>query len=124
MPHSRRFWRRTRLAPQQSQLTFALADVVAHSRLSDRRVREFRQDPTMNPPCRVALLTRGAAVLVEHPLDERLKPAQLRLAPFRVTVRRWQRTGNRPANNAPMNTELRRHARSLSRLDVIGSALL
>jgi NADH:ubiquinone reductase (H+-translocating) len=37
-----------------------------------------------------------AEILVEHPLDERLKPAQLRLAPFRVMVRRWQRTGNSP----------------------------
>jgi hypothetical protein len=26
-------------------------------------------------------------------------------------VRRWQRTGDRPANNAPMNIELRGHAR-------------
>jgi hypothetical protein len=34
--------RHERLAPQQSHLTFALADVVAHRRLSDRRVREFR----------------------------------------------------------------------------------
>jgi len=65
----------------------------------------------MNAPCRVALLTRRAAILVEHPLDKRLQRAQLRLAPFRVMVRRRQRTGNRPANNAPMNTELRRYAR-------------
>ena len=35
----------------------------------------------MNAPCRVALLTRGAAVLVARPFDERLKRARLRLAP-------------------------------------------
>jgi hypothetical protein len=68
-------------------------------------------DAAIRPPRCVTLLPRGAAILVEHPLDQRLKPAQLRLAPFRVTVRRWQRTGNRPANNASMNTELRRYAR-------------
>jgi hypothetical protein len=99
--------RHERLAPQQSHLTFALVDVVAHRRLSDRGVREFRQDPTMNAPRRVALLARCTAVLGKRLVDEVGNRAQLRLVPFRVMVRRWQRTRNRSANNPPMNAKLR-----------------
>ena len=103
--------RHERLAPQQSHLTFALVDVVAHRRLSDRGVREFRQDPTMNAPRRVALLARCTAVLGKHLVDEVGNRAQLRLVPFRIMVRRWQRTRNRSANNPPMNAKLRGHTR-------------
>src|ERR1700712_2411706 len=101
--------RHERLAPQKAHLVFTLADVVAHRRLSNGRVGELRQDAAINATRRVALLARGAAVLVEHLVDEGLKRAQLRLAPFRVVVRRGQRTGNRTANNTPMDTEFCRY---------------
>src|SRR5271156_1040239 len=65
----------------------------------------------MNAPGRVALLARCATVLVQHLVDEVRDRAQLRLAPFRVMLRRRQRSGDRPADNASVNTELRRHTR-------------
>ena len=54
---------------------------------------------------------RPDANLVQHLVDEVRDRAQLRLAPFRVMVRRRQGSGDRPADNAPMNTELRGHTR-------------
>ena len=53
--------RHERLAPQQSHLTFALADVVAHRRLSDRGVREFPSGSgdECAVPCGAAYAGRG-----------------------------------------------------------------
>jgi hypothetical protein len=64
---------------QEIRLTFALADAVASVDPATAASGVFRQDPTMNAPCRVTLLTRGAAVLVARPFDERLNRARLRL---------------------------------------------
>ena len=65
----------------------------------------------MNATGRVALLARGATVLVQNLVDEVRDRAELRLGPLRVMLRRRQRARDRPAHNAPMNTELRGHAR-------------
>lgn len=65
----------------------------------------------MDAPGRVALFARRATVLIQHLVNEVRERAQLRLAPFRVMLWRRQRSGDRPAHQAPMNTELRRHTR-------------
>jgi hypothetical protein len=100
-------------APFQPHLAFTLAHVVAHRRFSDRGVGKFAQDPAMDAPGRVALLARRAAVLVKHLVDEVRHRAQLRLASFRVMLRRWQRACDRPPDNPPMNAELCRYARDV-----------
>ena len=86
---------------------FALADMVAHRRLSDRGVREFRQDAAIQTPRGVALLARGPAVLVQNFVDEVGHHAELRFGPRRIAVRRGQRTGQRLAHHAAVDTELR-----------------
>lgn len=90
---------------------FAFADVVAHRRLRDRGVREFRQDAAIQPPCRVTLLARRVAILVQHLVNEGRNRAQLRLGPGRVVVLRRQRAADRLAHNTPMHSELRGHTR-------------
>ena len=103
--------RHERLAPQQPHLAFALAHMVAHRRLGDRGVGEFRQDPAIEAPRRVPLLARRATILVKHLVDEGRDRAQLRLGPRRVMLCRRQRSRERLAHQPPMNAELRGHAR-------------
>ena len=74
--------RHERLPPHQTHLAFALAHVVAHRRLSDRGVREFRQDPMIQPPRGMPLLARRLTVRVQNFVDERRHRAQLRLGAF------------------------------------------
>ena len=64
------------LAP--SAPAFALAHMVAHRRLSDGGVREFRQDATIQPTRGVPLLARRLAN--PEPINERRHRAQLRFA--------------------------------------------
>src|ERR1700684_1001605 len=99
------------LPPQKTHLMFALTDVVAHRRLSERDVGKLRQNTAIQPPGGVALLTRCRAVLIEHLVDEVCHRAQLRLGPDRVAVLRRQCTADRLAHDAPMNTELRGNTR-------------
>src|ERR1700679_3260986 len=73
------------------------------------RARRLRRTPK-NARRRGALLAWGAAVLIEHLVDEGFNCTQFWLAPFGIVVRRWQRIGNRPANHTPMNTEFRGNA--------------
>ena len=103
---------------QEIRLTFALADAVASVDPATAASGVFRQDPTMNAPCRVTLLTRGAAVLVARPFDERLKRARLRLAPFPGTVWRWQASpavtrDQRLPGRRPLSHSGLRHRRSI-----------
>ena len=65
----------------------------------------------MNATRRMALFARGATVFVQNLVDEIRDGAELRLGPFRVMLWRRQGARNRPADNAPMNTELRGHTR-------------
>src|SRR4051794_20128042 len=81
--------------------------MVAHRRLSDRGVGEFRQDAPIQTPRRVALLARGPMVLVQNFVDEGAHHAKLRPGPRRIAVRRGQRTRQRPAHHAAGGTELR-----------------
>ena len=69
------------------------------------------RDAAMNATRRVALFARGATVLVENLVDEIGDRAELRLDPFRVMLLWRQGAGDRAAYNAPMNPELRGHAR-------------
>src|SRR3954454_19072048 len=62
--------------------------MVAHRRLSDRGVGEFRQDAPIQTPRRVALLARGPTVLVQNFVDEGAHHAELRPGPRRIAVRR------------------------------------
>ena len=84
--------------------------MVAHGRLSDSRVRKFRQDPPIDASCRMPLLARRTPVLVQHGIDERCDRTQLRFSPRRVTMRRRHRAGDGLAYHPTMHTELRRHA--------------
>src|SRR3954467_12399030 len=81
--------------------------MIAHRRLSDRGVGEFRQDAPIQTPRRVALLARGLTVLVQNLVDEGAHHAELRPGPRRIAVRRGQRTGQRLAHHAAVDTELR-----------------
>src|SRR3954454_14633818 len=81
--------------------------MVAHRRLSDRGGGEFRQDAPIQTPRRVALLARGPPVLVQNFVDEGGHHAKLRPGPRRIAVRRGQRTGQRLAHHAAVDTELR-----------------
>src|SRR4051794_9867731 len=81
--------------------------MVAHRRLSDRGVGEFRQDAPIQTPRRVALLARGPMVLVQNFVDEGAHHAKLRPGPRRIAVRRGQRIGQRLAHHAAADTELR-----------------
>jgi len=56
--------------------------------------------------------TRPRPLLVQRFVNERRDLAQLRLGPFRVIGSRRQGPGDRPVDDALMNTELRGHTRN------------
>ena len=101
--------RNKRLASQQAHLPLAGPHVVAHRRLSDRRIRKRLTDPMINPPRRMSLLARCPAVLLQNLIDKGPNRIQLRLGPGRITMRGWQGTSNRPAHHPPVHTKLRRY---------------
>ena len=101
--------RHERLALDQAQRTPAVPDVVAHRRLSDTRIRELRQDATVNAPRRVALLARRPPILVQHLVDERRDRIQLGFNPRGVAMPWRQRARNRLPHHPAMHAELRRH---------------
>jgi hypothetical protein len=103
--------RHKRLPPQQTQLAAALAHMVAHRRLRDRDVREFRQNAAIETSRRVPLFARRLTIRRQNTINERRDPAQLRLAAFWVAVLRRQRSGQRLAHNPPVNTKLRGNSR-------------
>jgi hypothetical protein len=103
--------RHKRLPPQQTQLAAALAHMVAHRRLRDRDVREFRQNAAIETSRRVPLFARRLTIRRQNTINERRDLAQLRLAAFWVVVLRRQRSGQRLAHNPPVNTELRGNSR-------------
>ena len=72
--------RHKRLTPHQTQPAFALAHMVAHRQLSDRGVREFRQDATIQPTRGMPLLARRLAIRGQNLINERHERAQLGLA--------------------------------------------
>jgi hypothetical protein len=85
--------------------------MIAHRRLSNRGIGEFRQNAAIQPPRGVALLAWGLTVLVQNLVDKVSHHAELRLGPRRIAVRRRQRTGQCLAHHAPVNTKLRGNPR-------------
>jgi hypothetical protein len=85
--------------------------MIAHRRLSDRGIGEFRQDAAIQAPRGVALLARRPAVLLQNLVDEGGHHIKLRLGPRRIPMRRRQRTGQGLAHQAPVDTELRGNPR-------------
>ena len=103
--------RHKRLTPHQTQLAFALAHMVAHRRLGDRGVREFRQDTTIQPTRGVPLLARRLAIRSQNLINERRHRAQLRLGAFRVVVLRRHSIDQRLAYHPTVNTKPRGNSR-------------
>lgn len=103
--------RHKRLPPHQTHLAFALAHMVAHRRLGDREIRDFRQDATIQPPRGMPLLARRLTIRGQNLINEHRDRAQLRLGAFRVVVLRRQSIDQRLANHPPVNAKLRSHSR-------------
>ncbi len=74
------------LSPYQAQLPLALADVVAHRRLSQRGTWKLLQNTPVDAPCRVSLLARSIPVGVQHTVDEGRDRVQLWLGPLRIAM--------------------------------------
>src|SRR5689334_16996976 len=60
--------------------------MIAHRRLRDRDVGEFRQDAAIQTSCRVPLFARCLTIRRQNLIDERHNPAQLRFAAFWIVV--------------------------------------
>ena len=85
--------------------------MVAHRRLSDRGVREFRQDATIQPTRGMPLLAQRLAIRGQNLINERHERAQLRLGAFGVVVLRRHGIDQRLAHHPPVNAKLRGNPR-------------
>jgi hypothetical protein len=103
--------RHKRLPPHQTHLAFALAHMVAHRRLGDRGVREFRQNATIQPTRGMPLLARRLTIRGQNLINERHQRAQLRLGTCWVVVLRRQSIDQRLPHHPPVNAKLRSHSR-------------
>jgi len=103
--------RHKRFPAQQTQLAAPLAHMIAHRRLRDRDLGEFRQDAAIQTSCRVPLFARRFTIRRQNLIDERHNPAQLRFAAFWIVVLRGQRSRQRLPHQTPVNTELRGNSR-------------
>ena len=95
---------------QEAHLAPALADVLTHGGLGDRGLRHLPGNPTMDAPCRVALLAGRAPILLQDAVDEGRDGHQFRPSPLRVTMRRRHRTRDGLPHHPAMDAELGRDA--------------